>query len=637
MPETYFPMMVLPVSRVMTLKRLPKHEDIQDELVEWHADKDMTTLFVSQTWLRYSHPDNEDNVKLNLLQRFLRDTATGKMTIYPCMEMEVTYGKKARIKGSEVSKIGWVWFDIFSVPQCEPQNQIKAINSIAAYVANSAYFVVLAGPWTHENGSVRDHRAWARRGWCRVECLANGLAPQKTVMSRQLILVQSPSSIQTYGSPGITASDWMTHPIGLGDFTVEADRATLGPVVLQMIEERAEASRAEGTDEGLRWHRMLHVLKARLLSGTGVQVPPVPTLDSWMRHLGFASATEECGGWSPLRLAAIEGRADLVAALLDAGANANGTIHADYQPLVGQKGLNVIGSALFFVPDNGPVLRLLLSHGARLEQKCAGGWVAQFYAFTFPDVANLQAVLEAAPQSPFVSNGLPMGQPHFVQSLWMGEAKAVEWLLARYPDDIADENTRTPVGVLAWVTSGFGNLQVLALLLERGGFDLEYYEPQKANAILRVLMRVARVGAYMSGKHVSKLFESFTFMFGTALHAAAYHGNLAAVELLIDHRADVKSRKHQRKMSPLHVAALMGHDEVCDRLLQAGATNAAHDDIRRTPAVWAQKRGHLQLAERIASHSAAAAAHDPARPLSVTHAFERVAPARQVGPRVRTV
>ena len=39
-------MYVLPAHRVLTLERLPKHEDIRDELVEWRED--MPTLFVSQ-------------------------------------------------------------------------------------------------------------------------------------------------------------------------------------------------------------------------------------------------------------------------------------------------------------------------------------------------------------------------------------------------------------------------------------------------------------------------------------------------------------------------------------------------------------------------------------------------------------
>ena len=76
-------MYVLPASRVLTLERLPKHEEIRDELVEWTEEK--TTLFVSQTWLRYAHPDNESNGKLKYLQHFLREAMGGSMTIHAAM------------------------------------------------------------------------------------------------------------------------------------------------------------------------------------------------------------------------------------------------------------------------------------------------------------------------------------------------------------------------------------------------------------------------------------------------------------------------------------------------------------------------------------------------------------------------
>ena len=49
-------------------------------------------------------------------------------------------------------------------------------------------------------------------------------------------------------------------------------------------------------------------------------------------------------------------------------------------------------------------------------------------------------------------------------------------------------------------------------------------------------------------------------------------------------------------MTPLHVAAAMGHDEVCTRLLRADASTTARDSLKRTPASWARRRGHEDLA-----------------------------------------
>jgi len=53
-----------------------------------------------------------------------------------------------------------------------------AIASIPAYVASTHAFIVLAGPWRHENDSVRDLLAWQGRGWCRMEQVANALSPK---------------------------------------------------------------------------------------------------------------------------------------------------------------------------------------------------------------------------------------------------------------------------------------------------------------------------------------------------------------------------------------------------------------------------------------------------------------------------
>ena len=54
----------------------------------------MPTLFVSQTWLTYAHPDNPNNDKLRLLKSFLSEAAAGRMTVCGSMEAEGTYGKE---------------------------------------------------------------------------------------------------------------------------------------------------------------------------------------------------------------------------------------------------------------------------------------------------------------------------------------------------------------------------------------------------------------------------------------------------------------------------------------------------------------------------------------------------------------
>ena len=107
-----------------------------------------------------------------------------------------------KVKASETKKIAWVWFDVMSVPQADRVGQGKAIGSLPAYVANSSFFLVLAGAWHHENGSVRDYRAWHKRGWCRLEQLSNALSP----VAKPIILVQSRSDVCTFPARGITST-----------------------------------------------------------------------------------------------------------------------------------------------------------------------------------------------------------------------------------------------------------------------------------------------------------------------------------------------------------------------------------------------------------------------------------------------
>ena len=123
----------------------------------------MKTLFVSQTWLSRDHPDNNCNAKLQLLQSFLRQCGTRQ--IAPSYMAAFLYGPKLGIAAEELNELGFVWFDLFSVPQVDKASQESAIASIPDYVACSSFFLVLAGPWVHEDtGTVRDIRAWASRG-----------------------------------------------------------------------------------------------------------------------------------------------------------------------------------------------------------------------------------------------------------------------------------------------------------------------------------------------------------------------------------------------------------------------------------------------------------------------------------------
>ena len=172
-------------------------------------------------------------------------------------------------------------------PTGGPERQGEAIASIPNYVERAAFFVCVAGPWKHESGALRDVRAWCARGWCRMELLCNLLSPE----AKPLIVIQSPSDVRSWaGRPLRKKLDHKSR----GPRRIYGGGGPRGPRPRhRALNRRTDGCEAtEGTEAALRWYRFLHAHKASLLLGTGIKVTPYDTLESWMGHLGFASATQ---------------------------------------------------------------------------------------------------------------------------------------------------------------------------------------------------------------------------------------------------------------------------------------------------------------------------------------------------------
>ncbi|OJD34860.1 ankyrin repeat protein [Diplodia corticola] len=91
----------------------------------------------------------------------------------------------------------------------------------------------------------------------------------------------------------------------------------------------------------------------------------------------------------------------------------------------------------------------------------------------------------------------------------------------------------------------------------------------------------------------------------TVWHKAVQHGQLNAVLWLtsIENGAQINAVDSERQTA-LHLAALYGHHDIADALLQAGASHGLQDTTGRTPLHWAIYAGHDALVELLLTRGA---------------------------------
>jgi ankyrin repeat protein len=102
----------------------------------------------------------------------------------------------------------------------------------------------------------------------------------------------------------------------------------------------------------------------------------------------------------------------------------------------------------------------------------------------------------------------------------------------------------------------------------------------------------------------------------TPLHLAAKLGHAEVCRMLMEAGAAVDA-KTDKQYTPLHLAASTGSIEVCRMLMEAGAAVGAQDDHQSTPLHLAAKLGHAEVCRMLMEAGAAieAQAHQQATPL----------------------
>jgi ankyrin repeat protein len=315
--------------------------------------------------------------------------------------------------------------------------------------------------------------------------------------------------------------------------------------------------------------------------------------------LGFPATSRDGHGWSPLSYAVLEGRTDLVTALLDAGANATGALRRDDPAFLVVKGMSNLHLAAMRCDEDETVesiIKVLLARGADAGAKDTNGNSCLHFACTLGRISCIEAILKHLPA--LKDAPMDFGVRGFGYLALNGHLAALERYMDRFPDDFRDDNTGAPAGWMNYACELVGDLDVMATLIARG-HAVDHFDATKAVPKLKKILWVSKLVNRLLNRPPTIL-DHYAVGYATPLHLAAYNGNIGAVELLLGAGADVASIKHPLAMTPLHAAAAAGHREVCARLLAAGAPVDARDGRGRTASAWAQRRGHAELAREVA-------------------------------------
>lgn len=619
------PMYVVKIRTLLapSFQHFRPHEELKAAgmLVEWREGMG-AVIFCSHTWLRTSHPDSAAGDKFALLVSVLRRIQAGKLDIHPEAVAGVQLpgaNKRLRLRAADLQRQlvdGYVFFDFMSIPQREAEAQQRVVISLGSYVSASSYFFVLAGPWLHENGSIRDDQAWCRRGWCRMELAANALSPSP----KPMVLAKTTNWVEANSPGGQLGRDWLTYAfVGKGDFSVEADRAKLGVHLLDIINARKAIALA---DKDLVFYRMLQASTPLLLQGTGLE-PPSDPLDSWMASMKFSSVHDgRKTGLTPLYYAVVAGRADLAEALLQRGAEVERLTRVNDPEKTIVKGGNLLAYACYFgrsrdgsdvgVAADREMVQVLLKHGANPRRNILPLKMNSMHiAVIGGNIGAAMALIDHDRELICLKSGLGL-DPAWVGVLGAPSGRMMfDHVLARYPEELPrwlrgklyNDMGCSRVADTCNINGPHHDnlLAALELGLPVNAACASTRHPM-AKMLCLVGDLVARYKAHRNGVgSVSGLFAYATRC--TALHVATYSGSLQKVETLLAHEADVNSTIHPKRMTALHLAAISGHEAICARLLESGAQIHLKDNRGRTCVDWARRFGHDEIVQMLRSRA----------------------------------
>ncbi|CAE7274343.1 unnamed protein product [Symbiodinium natans] len=376
--DTMFAMYTIPALAFLQLTEVKMHEELEEAGLLREFDETMgKAMFVSHQWLSVQHPDPSFE-QLKVLQDALRNIASGSSRVNLPIVAEIFHGRSPCPTAADfASDRLHIWYDYFCCPQgrseLAAQNRRHAIESIPAYVARCEFFVVLCPAFKHRDQQrTLSHATWGERGWCRTERVARELA---TRQGGHMVVVESATHQTLMWATGSCLLD----APGEGEFTLDADRSTIGPMVRQMVLSKLlhylehrdlHNYRFLLNSQGARYFRGLEVAP---IDGLVPGFQPDPEADEkgakldWFLHQnGFRSISEpDDQGWPPICFAAVSGNVQVLQALLERRANVNDVTTKTNKELHLVKKMTPLQMAAFF--RNNEAVEFLLSARAEVN------------------------------------------------------------------------------------------------------------------------------------------------------------------------------------------------------------------------------------------------------------------------------
>ncbi|CAE7360324.1 ASB3 [Symbiodinium natans] len=362
----------------MEMVKLEPHEELKARgIVEIFDDRLGNAGFVSHQWVAQDHPD-PDFKQMQVLKDAMKHVLTSQGVVPLDFVTETCIPTAKSIPFQEFqSKPLFLWYDYFSVPQLEKlegyisageggNNQVKAINSIPAYIAKCRYFFALCPTLDcHAEGRVLNGTTWSRRGWCRLERASRELSQHDT-----WVLIQGSTTLRVVG----TALSFVTGPVGEGEFSVEGDRAKLAAVMMTIVKRKLLLSLQAGDLSSYRRHLNLQSVHLRGFNMEGVVdiVPDKPgsgaddVVAHFLHRMGLRSVDhKDAAGWRPLHYAALSGNLQLIEALLKQRADPNRRTSKDEPKLGFPPWVSPLDLAVFY--RHNDAARLLIASKASVR------------------------------------------------------------------------------------------------------------------------------------------------------------------------------------------------------------------------------------------------------------------------------